>query len=132
MSIGGRYEFVPTVVKSGHRASCESQFEFDFNHSQSLGARRLRAVTRYHTRQAQVPLCRSCRKEPGVLLLMRERLLHSPSVYHMNRPTPSRGLYKNTTTVTPLIAAYHRPSTASPHNGTSFTCALSRMYGIKK
>ncbi len=63
---------------------------------------------------------------------MRERVLHSPSVYHMNRPTPARGLYKNTPIVTPLIAAYHSPSTASPLNGTSFTCALKRMYGIKK
>lgn len=29
MSIDGRYELVPTVVKSVCRASCESQFEFN-------------------------------------------------------------------------------------------------------
>lgn len=52
--------------------------------------------------------------------------------YHMNLPTPSLSLYRNTHMVAALIAAYHRPSSATPHPGTSLTCALSRTYGMRK
>lgn len=52
--------------------------------------------------------------------------------YHINRPTPSRGRYRNTPMVTAFISTYHIPSNVTPHAGTSLTWALSKMYGIRK
>lgn len=39
--------------------------------------------------------------------------------HHMKRPTPDRSLYKNTHIVAAFMAAYHRPSSATPQTGTS-------------
>ena len=69
-----------------------------------------------------------------------ESRFHSPKrdpslfvpIYHINRPTPSRGKYRNTPIVTPSIAAYHTPSRTRDHVGTSATCDLNKMYGTRK
>lgn len=45
----------------------------------------------------------------------------SLSNYHMKRPTPARSLYRNTHIVNAFMAAYHRPSSATPRPGTSLT-----------
>ena len=50
----------------------------------------------------------------------------------MNLIAPSLSWYRKTHIVTALMMAYHTPSSATPHHGTSTTCALSRRYGTRK
>jgi hypothetical protein len=52
--------------------------------------------------------------------------------YHMNLPTPSLSLNKNTHIVTALMTAYQISSKTSPQAGTSAICALNNTYGIIK
>lgn len=57
---------------------------------------------------------------------------NSQLLYHMNLPTPSLGRYRNTPIVTALITTYHTPSNTSPQLAASTTCALIKIYGIRK
>ena len=51
----------------------------------------------------------------------------SQNSHHMNRPTPSRSLYKNTYIVPALIRPYQNPSNNRPHVVTSTSCARISM-----
>lgn len=124
--LGGRRRGrVATVVMASRRGST------------CLGARLYtRAPNSGHARRS-LPLCPSSRPPPFHLRSSQPRVCHTNQfgtdyVYHMKRPTPALSLYRNTYIVAALIPAYHKPSRMSPTNGTSFTCARSSIYGIKK